>query len=98
MQKTITDMQKTITEGFRLSPQQRRLWLLQQGGDRLPYRAQCAILVEGELDATRLRAALSRAVERNEILRTGFQSLPGMAVPVQVISDGAVRGCAPDAS
>jgi hypothetical protein len=57
-------MQKVIADGFRLSPQQRRLWLLQRGGEHLPYRTQCAILIEGNLDVGMLRMALARVVER----------------------------------
>src|SRR5436305_12537240 len=34
------------TQGFQLSPQQKRLWLLQQ--DSRAYRAQCAVLIEGD--------------------------------------------------
>jgi hypothetical protein len=40
-------MEKEIIEGFRLSPQQRRLWSLQQGGRDAPYCAQCAVRVVG---------------------------------------------------
>lgn len=75
--------------GFRLSPQQKQLWLQQQ---EQPYSfaAQLAILLEGDLDTTRLQSALHRIVERHEILRTGFQCLPGVTIPLQVISKQAV--------
>src|ERR1700752_4002640 len=84
----LTSMKNETIEGYRLSPQQERLWLLQQaaaGG--LPQRAACAILIEGELSPEILKAALSRVVEQHEILRTGFELLPAMTVPVQVIAD-----------
>src|SRR5690242_10597470 len=81
-----------VLEGYRLSPQQKRLWLL---GRRSPDTAlTCSILIEGPLDPARLGKALGRVVERHEILRTRFESLPGMDVPVQVISDGGRVGAA----
>ena len=79
-------MQQEITDGFRLSPQQEHLWLQQQSGRRLPYRVQCAVLIEGNLNVKTLYGALESVVERHEILRTTFHCLPGMAIPVQLIS------------
>ncbi|HZI19018.1 MAG TPA: AMP-binding protein, partial [Pyrinomonadaceae bacterium] len=80
-------------EGFRLSPQQERLWWLQGGSDEgTPYRAQCVLRVEGEVKRDALLAALRAAFERHEILRTNFQRLHGLAVAVQVISEA----CAPE--
>lgn len=75
-------------EGFSLSPQQRRLWLLgaRQGGS--PYRADCAILLRGALDAGALEAALQAVVRRHEILRTEFRFLPAMKLPLQVVNEG----------
>ncbi len=78
-------MQQEIINGFRLSPHQQRLWLIQQGSQA--YRAQCALLLEGDLKTEILKAALHKIVRQYEILRTTFQSLPGMKVPVQVIAD-----------
>ena len=75
-------MQREVIEGFRLSPQQKHLWLLQQ--ESLAYRAQCAVLLEGTLHPENLQKALSKIVERHEILRTTYRCLPGMAVPLQV--------------
>ena len=66
-------MQKEIVQGFRLSPQQRHLWLLQQGEQCSPYRAQCAVLIEGALNVAIIKDALHKVVERHEILRTAFQ-------------------------
>jgi hypothetical protein len=37
-------------DGFRLSPEQRRFWLLQQTGPA--HRAQCAAIVEGAIEAS----------------------------------------------
>ena len=74
-------------QGFRLSPQQERLWRLSGG---VPGRAACAVSVRGHLDLDALRRALARVVARHEILRTSFLLLPGMITPLQVISEEAV--------
>jgi len=79
-------MQENV-ESFRLSPQQTRLWLLQQRGTA--FRGQCAVLVEGPLDFEALKGALLRVVERYEIFRTTFQRSPGLKVATQVIADAA---------
>ena len=74
--------------GFQLSPQQERLWLLQERDAGVSaYRAQCVVRVEGALQPQLLEAAVSSVVERHEILRTSFQSQPGMFLPLQVIAD-----------
>ncbi|HEV2863873.1 MAG TPA: condensation domain-containing protein, partial [Pyrinomonadaceae bacterium] len=75
-------------QGYKLSPQQAHLWLAQRGGQSPTFYAQCAVLLEGDVDARLLRAALADLVERHEILRTTFQSLPGMNLPLQVVGDG----------
>jgi amino acid adenylation domain-containing protein len=72
-------------QGYRLSPQQKRSWLLHQRATA--YCAQCAIRVEGVLDRDRLRKAIHRVVSRHEILRTAFRRLPGKTTPVQSIGD-----------
>ncbi|MBO0798971.1 MAG: hypothetical protein J2P31_09110, partial [Blastocatellia bacterium] len=77
--------QATI-EGFRLSPQQARLWMLQQGIQSGPYTAQCSISIEGALDTRLLEAALNQVIQRHEILRTTFHRLPAMMLPLQVIA------------
>ncbi|NJK50529.1 amino acid adenylation domain-containing protein [Candidatus Gracilibacteria bacterium] len=78
-------MQKQLY-GFKLSPQQRRLWLLQK--DAQVYQSYCAILLEGNLDKKVLRENLDRVVNRHEILRTTFRSTRGIKTPVQVINEG----------
>lgn len=76
-------MQMDVTEGFRPSPQQRHVWSLQQAGDELPYRAQCAVLIDGGLNLHFLRAALRDVFNRYEILRTTFRCPHGFAIPLQ---------------
>jgi amino acid adenylation domain-containing protein/FkbM family methyltransferase len=82
-----SNMQQEIIQGFRLSPQQKRLWSLQRPGDNQPYRAQCAVLIHGPLEIARLRSSVAQVVKQNEILRTGFCCLPGMTIPLQVIGE-----------
>lgn len=74
-------------EGFRLSPTQERLWSLQPAESETPYCAHCSILLEGPLDVPALRSSIASVIDRHEILRTSFQSLEGMNLPVQVIAD-----------
>ena len=74
-------------EGFRLSPQQTRLWSLQRAGAASPYRARCAVSIAGAVDAARLCEAVGRTVERHEILRTVFRRVAGMSAPLQVITE-----------
>ncbi|MEG4044872.1 amino acid adenylation domain-containing protein [Microcoleus sp. Pol17_C1] len=71
--------------GFRLSPQQNYLWLLQQ--DSPAYRIQSAISIEGSLQAHRLKKALEKVSDRHEIIRTSFQRKAGLKIPIQVISE-----------
>ncbi|MBW4617801.1 MAG: amino acid adenylation domain-containing protein [Cyanosarcina radialis HA8281-LM2] len=91
-------MQEKLLEGFRLSPQQKHLWLLQSQfdepqrhkehkGQAMPYRVQFGILMEGKLDIKALEIALQKAIDRHEILRTKFDCLPGMTIPLQVIDE-----------
>jgi amino acid adenylation domain-containing protein/non-ribosomal peptide synthase protein (TIGR01720 family) len=83
-------MQNLSINGFRLSPQQKYLWLLQQSASTQPYRAYCAVLIEGNLNTEILELALQKVVERHEILRTTFHTLSGMTVPLQVITDNKI--------
>ncbi|MEG4028408.1 MULTISPECIES: amino acid adenylation domain-containing protein [unclassified Microcoleus] len=71
--------------GFRLSPQQKYLWLLQ--GDSPAYRVQSAISIEGSLQTERLKKALEKVSDRHEIIRTTFQGKAGLKIPIQVISE-----------
>jgi amino acid adenylation domain-containing protein/FkbM family methyltransferase len=80
-------MQKEIVEGCQLSSQQKHIWRLQQEDSSLAYRTQCAILLEGSQNLTALESALGKIIERHEILRTTFDYLPGMTVPIQVFND-----------
>src|SRR5690349_3192276 len=80
-------MQTEPIAGFRLSPQQRRLWSLQQANQKMPRRAYVVFLLEGQLNTLALESAVREVVERNEILRTRFYRLDGLEFPVQLIND-----------
>jgi amino acid adenylation domain-containing protein len=79
-------MQASIDrQGFRLSPQQRRLWALQQTLGTA--HVQGVLLVEGMLDIVRLERVVDAVVAKHEALRTLFCREPGVKVPLQVIVD-----------
>ena len=71
-----------MVEGYRLSPQQRRLW----GGEQ-ESSAQCVIGISGAVEPSSPRAAVRRLVERHEALRTHFRRSPGMKLPLQVVGE-----------
>jgi amino acid adenylation domain-containing protein len=78
-------------EGFRLSPQQLRLWQLQNAhGDR-GFGVQCHVELTGRLDFGPLERAIVAVVKRHEILRTKFAVLEGTSVPVQVVNAPATH-------
>lgn len=80
-------MEERVIEGFRLSPQQREIF---DSGVEQSLVAQGALLLEGPLDVERLARALEAVVARHEILRTRFQRLTSMGVPLQVIAEDAL--------
>src|SRR5215831_15691212 len=73
--------------GFRLSPQQEKLWLLQRGAQKLAYKVWVVIAIDGRVDRADLREAIIEACNRHEILRTRFHCPPGSVIPIQVIDD-----------
>src|SRR4051812_23340778 len=78
------DASPSLTEGFRLSPQQLRVWSLERRGEA-PLSIGCTVLIEGDLDPDLLDRALRATIAHHEILRTTFGFVPGLAVPVQRI-------------
>jgi len=78
-----------VAEGFRLSPQQRRLWHLHETWPEVRFGIQCTVRIHGALDVARLQSAVTRIVSRHEVLRTKFAFLEGTSVPVQVVSECA---------
>jgi amino acid adenylation domain-containing protein len=89
-------MNDQMIEGFKLSPQQRRVLAL-QAGEHDVRRSQCAVRIEGPLDVDALRAAIDRVAQRHEILRTSFPKIAGMAWPLQSVRETAtVHHVAPE--
>lgn len=76
-----------VTGNYRLAPQQKHLWQQQQNGNNTPFRVLCAVSIEGNIDAKRLKQTLEIIVERHEILRTIFQVPSGMTLPVQSVCE-----------
>ncbi|NEU75587.1 non-ribosomal peptide synthetase [Hassallia byssoidea VB512170] len=73
-----------VIEGYKLSPQQKRLWSLQQNSRA--YQSRLAILIQGTLNIELLKESLQKLIKRHEILRTTFYKLPEIQHPIQVIS------------
>lgn len=78
-------MPTSTLQGFQLSPQQKRLWLLQQ--DDSVYLTQGAIAIQGNLQPARLKQVIEQIVDRHQILRTNFHRLPGVKLPVMTIAE-----------
>jgi amino acid adenylation domain-containing protein len=70
-----------VTKGYRLSPQQMRVWRLQQ--ESQAFKSQCAILIEGELESRALEESLKKIMRKHEILRTTLDWLSGQDMPIQ---------------
>jgi len=77
-------------EGYRLSPQQRRIWAERQRHGEAWQKTLVAAVVEGDLDPAALRVAMDELVERHEILRTRFYKPSGSIQPLQVIDEPAL--------
>ncbi|HEY4423183.1 MAG TPA: amino acid adenylation domain-containing protein, partial [Pyrinomonadaceae bacterium] len=80
-------MVNKVIEGFRLSPQQERVWRLIQQDGAARYCARCALMLDGELDVHTLQLAVQEVVARHEILRTRLDFIQGMELPLQVIDE-----------
>src|SRR5262245_21422389 len=80
-------MQEGALTGYRLSPQQRHLWFLLRQGRSESYQTKCAVTITGRLDSANLKAAAQNVIACHEALRTTFQCLPGMTIPMQVIEE-----------
>lgn len=80
----MVDEREMPVRAFLLSPQQRRLWSLQQDGP--PFSAHCALLITGEIKSLVLREALEELLRIHEILRTAYYLRPGMSLPFQVVN------------
>ena len=81
-----------MIEGFRLSPQQRHLWIAQRPDSvDLAGRFWCRVEARGNhLDGMALRAAVEEIVTRHEILRTTFRRMAELTEPLQIIGEGGI--------
>ncbi len=82
-----TSTVKNTVQGYGVSLQQERLWLLGRGQGNASHDTHGVVALDGILDPAILKTAISHVVERHEILRTMFHDLPGMALPIQVIAE-----------
>ncbi len=82
-------MDTTAIEGFRLSPLQQQTWQMQQHHPDSPLGVRATIRIDGPLDTAKLADAWAVVCQQHEILHTAFVALPGMTMPLQVISDDA---------
>jgi amino acid adenylation domain-containing protein/non-ribosomal peptide synthase protein (TIGR01720 family) len=78
-------MENLTNVGFEISPQQKSLCLLQQEGEKQKYKVTGTVLIEGHLDTIILEKVIQKTIQNNEILRTGFEEIPSLNIPVQVI-------------
>ncbi len=69
--------------GFHLSPQQAKLWSLQQDGST--YNGCLIASVSGKVNSNRIYRSIVQTIERYEILRTHFRQSVGRSLPLQVI-------------
>jgi amino acid adenylation domain-containing protein len=90
---------QAIVEGYRLSPQQQHLFSLPPEEETSFYRVSCRVTLDGDLSPQALTAAIANVFRRHEILRTTFQRLPEVRLPLQVIAEeGAPWECGVDLS
>jgi len=83
----LSDIIEEIIEGYRLSPQQRRLWQWMCLVGPKAFRGLLAVKLRGRIESERLRQAWQRTVRRHEVMRTSFRVVAGMDLPVQVIDE-----------
>ncbi len=72
-------------QGFRVSPQQRRLWSLQQKLNGVAFHVKGKLLIEGPLNTERLDESIQKCIIRHESLRTTFCGHSELVLPVQVV-------------
>ncbi|EAZ91769.1 non-ribosomal peptide synthetase [Crocosphaera chwakensis] len=83
-------MTNQTIQGFRLSPQQKYVWLKQQPINPTLsnlFCSQIALLIKGNLQVNRLQNSLESIIKRYDILRTNYKHIQGIKLPVQVVND-----------
>lgn len=74
-------------EGFPLSLQQKRHWSFLSTAPAHELVSKAVYLIEGNLDRAMFEQALRRVMERHEICRSVYKSIPGLPEPVQVLEE-----------
>lgn len=69
---------------YRLSLQQRHLWMLLQDGST--FNSQYAVQLRGSVDPVLMQQAVSELIRRHDILRTRFLPFSGLKVPCQSVA------------
>jgi len=76
-------------KGFRLSPQQERIWLARNNLAPSSRVAACQVDLAGDICPERIEPVLTAAVQQYEIFRTGLQLFQGMSFPLQTIAENS---------
>jgi amino acid adenylation domain-containing protein len=74
-----------MTQGFRLSPQQKHLWRTQK--DLFTKRAQLSVVMCGTVRLDDMQHSLVEVIRKHESFETTFKLVEGMVYPVQVLSE-----------
>lgn len=74
-------------EGFPLSLQQKRLWSFRSKGAEQEFISEAEYSISGALDRTIFEKALRAVIERHEICRSVYKSVPGLPEPVQILEE-----------
>src|SRR5688572_7713641 len=80
-------MSAQTIEGFALSLQQKRFWSFLGSLPEGELVSQAEYVIRGKLQPGLLEEALRRVIERHEILRSVFKSVPGLPEPVQIVEN-----------
>ena len=76
-----------VSEGYQLSPQQKRLWFSGKGSLESIKRSMCRIVIKGKLDVNKLIQAINQVTQKHESLRTMYSYISSSSLPMQVIQD-----------
>src|SRR5688572_14063616 len=80
-------MSAQTIEGFALSLQQKRSWSFLAIVPESELISQAEYTIHGKLERNVFEQALRRVMERHEILRSVFKTIPGLPEPVQVVEE-----------
>lgn len=77
--------EKQYIGGYKLSPLQEKIWLLQNTHEEIDYFSYSEIKIEMKLDIAKLKYAIKKVIEKFEILRTNYMQVGAISLPFQVI-------------